>query len=145
LREDPWFFSVYPSYVSFGDSLDANLSLPVGSVSATFNPNDTFIGGDGTSSGADLLITSARLLARRQVTAVTTLPLALGDTFAITLEPSTNSSFLDSSLKPIAFRSQPGTASVVPEPASFVLLCTGELRLWALRRRLSHRQGAGCL
>ncbi|MFO0888286.1 MAG: PEP-CTERM sorting domain-containing protein [Isosphaeraceae bacterium] len=123
------------TYVFSGDSLDASLSLPVGSVSTIVVPNDTFVGGDSTASGGDMRVTSGRLLVRLQVTAAASLPPALGDTFSIGLAPTASTFFVDSSLNPVAFLSQPGTVSIVPEPASLILLGAGGILALTTRRR----------
>jgi hypothetical protein len=67
-----------PNYVFFGDSAASNTPFPVGTVSMTSVPNDTFIGGDFTDSGGDVTVTISKLLARLQVTATTASPPSAG-------------------------------------------------------------------
>ncbi len=125
------------SYVFSGDSADAFFSAPVGAVSSPVVPHDTFIGGDATLSGADVSVSDPKLLARLDVTTVTSLPPVAGDQFTISLISSDNTVFLDSSFnnftfESLPFDSTPGTVTItqtVPEPSGLLLLSLGALCL----------------
>ena len=127
-------------YVFFGDGVNENFGLPVGSVGTNVVPNDTFMGGDNTLSGSDVVVTTDRLLARLYVTAATTLPPGIGETFTIHLVSGPLTSF-ESTGGLLAYTSIDGTvniiAATVPEPSTFCLWAgaatVGMLTLW--RRR----------
>ena len=127
------------NYVFAGDSFDADNALAVGVVSTNIVPNDTFTGGDNTSSGTDVLITTPRLLARLQLTALTALAPQAGDTFTISL--NTAGSSFDNTGGLSVFLAQPGVVTIVapsgtiPEPSSWVLALTSAIGLWGLQRR----------
>jgi hypothetical protein len=132
--------------VFFGDSLAEMSGIPVGPP--LLPPHTTFIGGDSTNSFADVtVLTTDKLLARLQFTAMTSLPPVTGDTFTISLEPSVNTFFYDSFINPISFSSSPGTvtigpaATVIPEPGSLALFALGSVLLLAKRqgRTRKHR------
>lgn len=128
------------AYVFAGDSFDAAFSVPVGTVSTTIVPNDTFTGGDSTLSGSDVVVTTDRLMARLQVTAATALSPGMGDTFSIHLVPGLITSF-ESTGGVINYTSIDGTvtivASPVPEPSAIVLLLMGvsTVAMWQLPLR----------
>lgn len=137
------------SYVFAGNSLAVDDGVPIGNVSTTSVPNDTFIGGDSTADFGDVPVTSSRLLVRLNLTAVTGLAPVEGDTFTISLVPLTSpgdlgdaSFFVDSAFEPIAYTSTSGTvtigpaAAVVPEPSTLALALVGlGLAALAVRRR----------
>lgn len=139
-------------YVFSGNSFDFDNGLPVGAVNSTTVPNDTFFGGDSTSSGTNVNVSGPLLLARLQVTALTGAPPGGDDTFTIHLLTSGSefSAFNDAgALVPQDFQSLDGTvtiiASPVPLPSGLVLALTGALS-WAgcgksLRSRRIHGQG----
>lgn len=128
------------NYVFAGDSFDLDNSIPVGNVATMTVPNDSFTGGDSTSSGGDVTITGPRLLARMQLTTLTALAPQVGDTFTISL--NTLSSSFDSTVGPVSFSGQTGTitivagSSVIPEPgtAMLCLAACGSLVFWRRRR-----------
>lgn len=122
------------NYVFVGDSYSLINNEPVGAASTTTVPNDTFIGGDLTNSGSNVSVgTTARLLAMLPVTAATALPPTLGNTFTISLIPSSGSGFVgntgfgDASLNFADFISGTGnvTIAAVPEPGTLVLVGLG--------------------
>lgn len=123
-------------YVFSGNSFDFDNSVPVGAVSTTTLPNDTFFGGDSTSSGTNVNVTTPLLLARLQVTALTGAPPDAGDTFTIRMLTSGSefNSFNDAgALVPQGFQSLDGTVTIsspVPLPSGLVLALTGVLS-WA--------------
>lgn len=136
-------------YVLFGDSLDANAGLPVGNVLLKVVPGDTFLGGDSTDSGGNVLVTTSRLLARLQVTAATALPPSLGDTFTIRLvdDPAGSNSFFSNNAGSVPFSSMSGTVTVrsVPEPSSLLLALVAAPGLaWWIRRQGRRTTGADC-
>jgi hypothetical protein len=95
---------------------------PVGAVSETTVPGDTFIGGDMTLSIPDVIVTDSKLMARLQVTSDTTLPPEAGDSFTISLEPSSSSYFSGSGVPNILYTATTGTVNIVPEPGTMALL-----------------------
>ena len=126
-----------PAYVFFGDSLDTNAGLPFGQVSTTVVPRDTFIGGDSTDSGNEVVVTTSRLLASLRVTSATSLPPLPGDTFTLRLIAGSNTFFADN-IGTIPFASRSGTITIgaIPEPGSLALLALGMLSIaCALLRR----------
>ena len=103
-------------YVFSGDSLAAAFP-PVGAVSGTIAPNDTFIGGDATFSGSDVTVLGTpQLLVRLDFTAATVLPPALNDSFAVELIASQSTAFQDSEFLDVAYEATMGTVTIVPEP-----------------------------
>ena len=110
------------SYLFDGDSA-AGTVPPAGSISSVVNTNDTYIGGDGTLSGSGVTVpTTDTLLARLQVTAATSAPPVVGDTFTISLISGGNTFFYDPSFGDITFDSTPGTVTITPEPGEAVML-----------------------
>jgi hypothetical protein len=111
------------SYVFFNNSLDQLFGVPLGTVSQQTVPNDKYVGGDGAQSGSVLVGTSQVLLLALRVTAATSLPPALGDTFTISLV-NDSSTFFKLGSASISFTSQPGTVTIasssVPEPSSLL-------------------------
>ncbi len=131
-----------PSYVFLNDSSAAQ--PPPSAIGAPFTavyPNDSFQGADSTFSGNPVTMISGQtnLLAILSITAATSAPPILGDSFTISLVPSsgdgsinTNSytyfdnfdfnTFTEISASP--FTSNLGTVTImsaaVPEPASIV-------------------------
>jgi hypothetical protein len=126
-----------PAYLFVGDSL-ANSFPPVGSVSTTIVPNDTYIGGDSTNSGGNIALSNqGHLLVRLEITSATALPPTPGDVFSIELVSGLSTFFADSTLQNIAFTSTQGRLIVVPEPAAHVLalFCAFVTMIRASRRR----------
>lgn len=135
-------------YVFSANSFDFDNSLPVGAVSASTVPNDTFFGGDSTSNGTNVVVTTPRLLAHLQVTALTAAPPAAGDTFTIRLlAPGSDFNSLNDAggLVPQGFQSVDGTATIlsspVPLPSGLVLALTG-LVTWVGCRQVRRRANA---
>lgn len=84
-----------------------------------------YSGGDGTSSGSGVSVpTTDTLLVRLEVTAATSSPPVVGDTFTIGVDFA---EFSDPSFEEILFTSFPGTvtitssSAVIPEPASMAI------------------------
>ena len=112
-------------YIFTGDSLAAAFP-PVGVVSGTIAPNDTFIGGDATFSGSDVsVMETPRLLVRLDFTAATVLPPVPGDSFAVELIASQGTAFQDSEFLDVAYEATTGTVTIVPEPSGAVLVLCG--------------------
>ena len=139
---DPTFGN--PEYVFFGNSGDLNAAAPLGFAGTTTVPNDTFNGGDNTANGANVLVPMTNvLLAELPVTANTSLPPVIGDTFSISLIPQAGASstagttgFSDNTQNfASSFLSTPGTVSIVPEPSSLVLAFSGLAAIAGLRFR----------
>ncbi len=132
-----------PDYVFLGDSFDQINVFPVGAVSTSSVPNDTFVGGDLTDSFADVtLTTTSLLLASLQVTTNTLLPPVLGDTFSVTFDDTSfNTFFVDSGFSFLTIDTInsdfTGTVTVVPEPSSLLLALLGLFGgiAWVGRRR----------
>jgi hypothetical protein len=123
-----------PDYIFYGDSLAHDTMSPVGTVSGTNVPGDTFTGLDFTTDGADVTLTGSRLLARLAVTAATAFPPVSGNLFTVSLVPLANASpslsdqtlFTDTALTHlIPYTSQSGTVTIsavsAPEPSGLVL------------------------
>jgi hypothetical protein len=112
-------------YVFAGDSLAAAFP-PVGSVSGSIAPNDTFIGGDATFSGSDVsVLATARLLVRLDFTAATVLPPVAGDSFVVELIAGQTTAFQDSEFFDVAYEATTGTVTIVPEPSGAVMVLCG--------------------
>jgi hypothetical protein len=124
---------VDPSYIFAGDSAAATAGAPSGIISSFLVPQDTYLGGDGTLSGAGVDVPSTdRLLVRLELTTVTALRPVAGDVFSISLVSSGNTFFRDPAFNDIDFLSVPGTVTivgaptaVVPEPSSILLFAIG--------------------
>ncbi len=114
---------------------------PVGSVSTTTSPNDTFIGSDVSTANNVSLGATPRLLAELDlVSGSGTLAPNMGDSFTISLIAGPNTVFHpDSSSSTLDYTSSSGTitfASAVPEPSGLALMAFGSLALltFGLRR-----------
>lgn len=132
----PYDYLSDSGYVFSSDSFALDYP-PVGGVSETVVPGDTFLGGDMTLSMADVTVTSFKLLARLQVTANTMLPPEAGDLFTISLEPSLSTYFSDSGFNTIGYSATTGTVNIVPEPGTITLLLVSAVFL--MLSRLSPR------
>lgn len=125
------------NYVFAGDSLAASFP-PVGIVDTTVLPNDTFTGGDATLGGGSITLDATeRLLARLEITAATTLPPVIGDSFTIELVAGGFTFFQDDAFNDIDFSSTPGAVTIVPEPGSNLLCLSGLLALCLIAFRSS--------
>lgn len=128
-------------YVFFGDSVNAIDALPVGNVTTSLLPNDTFSGFDFTDSLDDVSLTSDRLLARLDLTTLTALAPSAGDTFTVsldelslTLEDSFGDALTINSVDSKFFGTVTITAAAIPEPSSAVLLGVGVVGMFLVRR-----------
>ncbi len=136
------FNSVSPPYVFAGNSFDQSVPLALlSNITTTSYPNDTAFGGDSTNNGANVTLSSVSngtLLALLPLTTATGAPPAVGDTFQVSLvptsdptgtsNPNTGFSFNGEGQTFYAFSSTVGTITIVsaavPEPASWILgLC----------------------
>lgn len=114
--------------------------MPVGSVSQSLAPGDTFSDEDVTTSFGDVSLgTTARLLLRLEITAATPVP-PLGRRPVHDPSLRLELAFFDSEFEAVYFESTPGTVTIaalaaVPEPTSMGLFCLGVLGLVALGRR----------
>jgi hypothetical protein len=130
-----------PNYVFANDSY-AQANPPVGGVSEINVPNDTFTGGDMTLSRSDVTVIASRLLARLQVTAETLAPPEAGDSFSISVQPSSSSFFQNRDGGPLGYTASAGTVTIVPEPCTLWMLAAacGVGLLWvACCRRRGNR------
>lgn len=149
-----------PLYVFFGDSAAHTTPFPVGSVSSTLAPNDTFIGGDSTNfdpntnSFTNVVVTDMdRLLARLEIGAD---ELAGNETGSLSLIPSDNTFFFDANFNDFTFVGTPFTSTsgtitvqaagsdqnggVVPEPTSLSIFAFGGIALLVAQgRRRFHK------
>ncbi|HVA47066.1 MAG TPA: PEP-CTERM sorting domain-containing protein [Pirellulales bacterium] len=150
---DPTFTAA--NYVFAGNSFDQTFDLNnLGNATTTNVLNDTFIGGDATADGSNVLLTaiSDKLLAFLPVTSVTSLPPVAGDIFTISLVPLANANpsgldgntgFADNggvNAVYAPFTSTPGTVTIeqpspVPEPGTFGLLLVGMTSLLWMKRK----------
>ena len=106
-----------PNYVFAGDTL-----LGTGNISTVGAPNDTYIGGDGTLSGAGVTVGPGNsLLIRLDVSALTALA---GNQFTISLVPSTSTFFFSPNTEVnngvVAFTSTSGLVTVTPSGPELV-------------------------
>jgi len=126
-----------PNYVFAGNST-SSVFPPVGVVTTTIVPNDTFIGGDATLDGLSVLVPqSDMLLALLNFTTLTVLPPEIGDVFRVSLMANANTAFFGEVDGPtVGFTSTTGTVTVVPEPSSAWLVVVGAAVV-ALRRTQS--------
>lgn len=129
------------TYVFYSNSFSYDFSISASSIATTFVTNDTFNAGDSTSNASTISLSQSsgqKLLAQFQVTSDTTLPPLAGDTFTISLVPSSGtgsasgnaSTYFDNydfdtgkEISSVSFRSNPGTVTIqpVPEPSSLIL------------------------
>lgn len=134
-------FVTTTNYVLYGDSWAAQSSpYLVGAATTTTTPNDTFLGGDSTNSLTNMTVGGTnRLLLQMQVTANTSLPPVSGDSFEISLQPTSSTFFEDASGTPVPFTAVTATIHAVPEPATVVSMVSAGLALcglvWFRRRR----------
>ncbi len=135
-------------YVFNTDSLGEIFGGPLGLVSTATNPNDEYIGGDGTFSGLGFnldMTTGSNLLFRLNLDATLANP---GDMYSIALVNDLSTSFLDPAFSPLntdagSFNSFTITTSAapVPEPSTGVLLLLGTIGAeWYRRRRCQGRR-----
>jgi hypothetical protein len=127
-----------PNYVLFGVSDDQDNGLPLGTVTTTVTPDDTYVGGDNTPTGVPgVPVAGTELLAHLRLTAATALPPRAGDTFTVSLVNNPSFTFFMNDGVVIPFTATPGriTVAAVPEPASRALLCGGLAALAGGRAR----------
>jgi hypothetical protein len=146
--------SLTPAYVFLGDSSAAQPPpTAIGSAGPTVYPNDTFTGTDSTFSGNPVGISSSDtyLLAILTVTTLTGAPPSIGDSFTISLVPTSGSGSMSDNpnmyfdtfdfktgmeISATSFTSTSGTVNImgaaVPEPASVVSGLTALLILGSL-------------
>ncbi len=109
---DPYSDKTYVFYQDSGAE-----GYPLGNVSTQGTPNNTYIGGDYTSDGAEVAVGDPMLLTTLTVTTATGLPPVSGDTFLISLIQDSNTYFQDGGMN-LNFTTNPGKITV--EPANFV-------------------------
>lgn len=132
-----------PDYVFAGDSFAATFGVPVGAVSTTVSPADTFTGFDLTASLTEVAVSpSGALLVRLRVRAATLLPPAPGDQFTVELVGSPGTFFGNDADPAVPFTATAGTVTIipfsVPAPPAIALAATAAPALLAgrlLRRR----------
>jgi hypothetical protein len=133
---DPQFDSqlTQPNYV-FGGNSTSLVFPPVGVVTTTVVPNDTFIGGDATFDGLSAVVPQSDvLLALLNFTTLTALPPEIGNVFSVSLTANDNTAFYGEVFGPaVGFTSTTGTVTVVPEPTAAWLMAVGAA-VCALRR-----------
>ena len=132
------FNSASPPYVFAGNSFDQSFPLSLlSNPTTTSYPNDTALGGDFTNSGNVTLssVPNGALLALLPLTTATGAPPAVGDTFQVSLVPTSDSTgtanpqtgfaFQGDGQSFYPFNSTIGTITIVsaavPEPASWLL------------------------
>ncbi len=143
------------TYIFHDDSAAEIDGPPSGTVLSNTNPDDTYVGGDGTLSGLGVAVPLAdplapKLLVALDITAVTALAPQDGDVFFLTLERG-SFTFFDGTIPPtgglpptlsVNFDQVPITISIssIPEPSSILgaglglmIFLTGA----AIRRRAS--------
>jgi hypothetical protein len=158
--------SLNPAYVFLGDSSAAQApASPVGLPTETVYPNDTLTGTDSTFSFDPVSLSSGTpyLLASLTVTTATNSSPMIGDSFTISLIPSSGSgsisdnpnTFFDNidytgtgdEISATPFTSSTGTVTIVgsavavPEPASILSGITALIVLTGVHRV---RRGLGC-
>jgi hypothetical protein len=134
------------AYIFAGDSAAASVGPPSGIISTFSAPQDTYLGGDGTLSGTGVDVSStARLLVRLELSAITSSGPVAGDVFSLSLVSSANTFFRDPVFNDIDFLSVPGTvtiggapSAVVPEPSSILLFTIGGCAVLLGRFRLAN-------
>lgn len=127
------------NYVFFGDTTGGP-----GAASTTTNPNDTYVGGDGTLRGNGADVTAGRLLLRLDLSA-----LAAG-VYTVSLTP-TGTEFRDPDFVPVAFTATSGTVTVTggpppvvtPAPAGLLVGVAGAGLLGLARRPRRPARAAG--
>lgn len=128
-----------PNYIFVGDS--SALSFPPVGV----GQETAYIGGDATESLVDIQVpTSDRLLARLDLTTLTSAPSAIGDQFTISLVNSLNTFFFNSGDELPFPTTTPGTVTIaaagVPEPSSLILAASALGAAGFLRRRRARQR-----
>ncbi|MFO0889624.1 MAG: hypothetical protein U0790_10855 [Isosphaeraceae bacterium] len=124
-----------PAYLFHDDSVSELVGPPSGSVSTVDNPDDTYIGGDGTLSGLGVAVPTqdaAKILLVLQVTVPEDSGVQDGDVFQLSLIRGPSTFFLG----PIPSDGEPPSLDVrfdgasirisaVPEPSSLVTAAIG--------------------
>jgi len=127
------------NYAFFGDTTNGP-----GAASTTTNPNDTYVGGDGTLSGFGADVTTGRLLLRLDLSALT------AGVYTVSLTP-TGTEFRDPDFVPVAFTATSGTVTVTggtppvatPAPAGLLVGAAGAGVLGLARRPRRQARAAG--
>ena len=128
------------SYVFNLDSLGETFGGPLGSVSTVTDPNDEYIGGDGTLSGLGVDLdntTASSRLFRLDLDATLAAP---GDMYSISLINDLSTSFLDPGFAPLGISSSSFdsfTVAAVPEPSAALFLVVGAVGAVCYRKRKS--------
>ena len=137
-QNDPFSRANYVFFQNSGDDTPRGQN-PLGMVSTTNSPNNTYIGSDFTNDSSNVIVTTSKLLASLTFTDATSLPPTLNSTFQISLIQDINTFFLhDSSTTPVAdpfqvvgglvtFLSPFGSGTAVPEPSSLMMILLGGL------------------
>ncbi len=141
------------SYIFYGDSAADLAGPPSGLVSSSLNPDDTYIGGDGTLSGLGVTVQMAdplntKLLVLLDITADNGSGVQAGDIFHLTLVRGPSTYFLgpissvgDPPSLDFEFTNVPITiTTVVPEPSSLTLVGVGLLVMGITRVARRDRQ-----
>jgi len=135
-----------PNYVfTGGNSLNQFFGLPLGSAQTSSAQNDRFAGGD--LALLDVMVgATPKLMGMIPITAVTGLPPASGDTFTVSLVPTSapgnsgQTGFADTVGGFQPFTSGIGTITITgitasPEPSALILVGTGVGLSWLVGRR----------
>jgi len=139
----PTGFLTDSQYVFFGNSFDYVNTLPVGGVSQTDQPADTFIGGDSTNDGENVTVTTtSKLLTRLQVTSAAGLPTQPDDVYQVALISGGSTFFQDKDSNDILYSSTSGRVYITPEPGSLVAVVSGGVVLACLGWRRARRKKA---
>jgi hypothetical protein len=124
-----------PNYVFTGNSLIA-ATPPAGTILSIFHPNDTYLGGDATLSGAGVVVpTTDTLLTRVQLTAANVPMLVSRFRLDVVVGPFTTLNGALPAATQFSYLASPGAVVVNAEPSSLAVWgsVTGLLALLLLR------------